>query len=269
MASRNYYTTVFQGSTFTPANLPGIIHWYRSTVGVTINGGTGRATRVNDQIGTIDWLDNATGFTVNATDPAVPNGTQTLTSPSSGPVSVDRALGDAAAGWVTTHPFTVLLIAKLSYTSGAPSQFTERVGGAFGSAVTLFRQSNVPLNGANTNEWRAATSGNLLLNGAGVNSINFNSTTGANLTVGQTTPYQIVAFRTTTGANGLQFARNGTVLVQSTPTTPRVYTGSQLRFSNSTAAITFLDLIVMNATMSAGDYTNLKTWLNSEYGFSF
>jgi len=271
MAVRNYYTTVVQASAggFTPASLPNILHWYRSTVGVTLDGGGTRAIRVNDQIGTIDWLDAVTGFTRVVSDPAVPNGSQTLASPSSGPVSVDRALGDAAAGWLTTLPFTVIHIGKIGFTNGAPSELIRPVVGAFGAGVTMFRQSNVPLNGLNANEYRAATSGNLLLNGAGANNINFNSTTGANLLVGETTPFQIIGLRSATGANGLQFSRNGTLVVQSTPVTPRAYTGAQLRFAASIPAITWLDIMVMNATMSAGDYTNLKNWLNAEYGFSF
>ena len=267
MAVRNYYTTVVQA--FSPASLPNIRHWYRSTVGVTFDPLGTRATRVNDQIGTIDWLDAVAGFTRVVSDPAVPNGTQTLASPSTGPVSVDRALGDAAAGWVTTLPFTVIHIGKLAFTSGTPSELIRPVVGAVGSGVTLARRSNVPLNGTNANEYRAATSGNLLLNGAGANNINFNSTTGANLLAGETTPFQIIGLSSATGANGLQFSRNGTLVVQSTPVTPRVYTGAQLGFGLNTPAITWLDIIVMNATMSAGDYTNLKNWLNAQYGFSF
>jgi len=269
MAVRNYYTTVVQGATSPATFLPNMLHWYRSTVGVTLDGGGGRAIRVNDQIGTIDLVDAVAGFNVVTSDPAVPNGTRSLASPSTGPISVDRALGDAAAGWLTTLPFTVLHIGKLAFTSGAPSELIQPAVGAFGSGVTMFRQSNVPLNGANANEYRAATSGNLLLNGAGSDSINWNITTGANLLSGQTTPYQIIGFRSTSGANGLQFSRNGTVLRQSTPVTPRVYTGAQLRFAASIPAMTWLDVMVMNATMSAADYTNLKNWVNAQYGFSF
>jgi len=269
MAVRNYYTTIIQGTSSPAAFMPNILHWYRSTVGVTLDGLGVRAIRVNDQIGTIDWLDTVAGFTRVNSDPDVPNGSQTLASPSSGPISVDRALGDAAAGWLTTLPFTVIHIGKLAFTNGAPSELIQPAVGAFGSGVTMFRQSNVPLNGPNANEYRAATSGNLLLNGAGSDSINWNITTGANLLSGETTPYQIIGLRSATGADGLHFARNGTVLRQSTPVTPRVYTGAQLRFAASIPSMTWLDVMVMNATMSAGDYGNLKAWLNAEYGFSF
>lgn len=242
-------------------------HLYLADQDLTIDGGTGRGTRWQDQVGTIDWKDTVptNGFVVNTSD-ALIGGLRSLTTPASGILSVDRSASDAAAGWVTTLPFTLVFLTRLGFTSGAPSELFRDTRG-FGNGVQIFRQSNAATT-LSSNKAEAAGSNDLALNGSGNTNINFNATTGVNLTTGQTTPYELIAFEFSTSAQ--RFLRNGSVIVTSgTPTSPRVYNGTQMTFANGSPSLTLPMFGVANKLFSSGEWASLRAWINNKYSTSF
>ena len=250
-----------------PSSLPGVAHWYNRGLGITLT--SGKASRVADQVGSIDWLDTVGSGTrqFSYLDQPLLDGGKEIVSPTSlGMETVDSDAADAAAGWNLTFPFTILAFARVSYTTGNPSELFRNTVAGFGNRPQIFRRSNAAGSCTFANEMDSS-GGNLCLNGSGDTNINYNETTGANLVAGETTPYQLLTFEF--GVSTWKFYKNGVEKASNSVGSPQRMTGEQIRFATSSPNFAFSDLIVLdNQGITTSIHNDLIGWLNSEYGKS-
>jgi len=250
--------------------IDGSLHWYKANSNLTLVGSSPiKATRIPDLIGTIDLLDTSIGdgWIYNSLDPDIAN-KPSVTNSTGTMKTVDRSIGDSAVGWNISLPISITILARLGYTSGNPSSMFGDTRG-YGLCIQIFRKSPTPLTSADANQFRAASSNNLQLNGAGDLNINWNSNTNNNLAPSEFTPYQFLTFEF--NITEQKFYRNGVLKVTSgVPVSPRNFDGSQITLAaNLTNGLILSEIFVTNSNLDSDEMDFLKSYFNNEYGTAF
>ena len=251
MATRNYYTTVVQGSTVWYPALLEFLH--DAELGRTMGSGgnTDRVVRLEDQINNFDWVADteSQGPALLAPDPLINNYLPIGNDPGSRMTM--------SPGPTQPNPYVIYLLCRVGYTSNFTSIFRDQV--AYGGQNQITQRTN-----GDSAEMLGANSGTLNINGT--NGLNWDSSTGAILTTGAFAPWALLKFLWTD--TGFSFSRNGVVEKSgNTPVVPRPFIGHALWLGVGNAWQIALDF-GGPYNPSTGDDAAIIAYINSHYGLS-